>query len=73
VNDLRQLTSLADVIIPRFSPSENITHDPQSLPSKFKTSEMLKDCVSTATNSQPFLLEFLKYNKPYKRGVYTYE
>jgi len=57
------ITSLPAVIIPKFSPSENITEDDQSFPSNTAIPVTMSVSASIINNSLCFLGARLKYNE----------
>lgn len=58
----KKLTSFPAVIIPKHSPSENITEDDQSRPSKTAISVTVRVSASIINNSLCFLGVYLKYS-----------
>lgn len=58
-----KLTSFPAVIIPRLSPSENITEESQSRPSSTAIPRTAKLSASSSSNSHCFFGEHLKYKE----------
>ena len=65
MNSIDRLTSLPAVIIPRLSPSENITDECQSRPSSTAIPRTAKVSASSSSSSHCFLGEHLKYKELY--------